>query len=77
MFGTAGGLGVPWRELGLVLLSAVVITFLVTGLIRKIAIRGGAMAIPRARDVHVIPIPRWGGIGMYSVSYTHLTLPTT
>lgn len=65
MFGTAGGLGVPWRELGLVLLSAVVITFLITGLIRKIAIRGGAMAIPRARDVHVIPIPRWGGIGMY------------
>lgn len=65
MFGTAGGLGVPWRELGLVMLSAVVITFLVTGLIRKIAIRGGAMAIPRARDVHVIPIPRWGGIGMY------------
>ena len=65
MFGVAGGLGVPWRELGLVFLSSIIVVFLITGLIRKIAIRGGAMAIPRRRDVHVIPIPRWGGIGIF------------
>ena len=65
MFGVAGGLGVPWRELGLVMLSSLVVAFLITGLVRKIAIRGGAMAIPRQRDVHVIPIPRWGGVGIF------------
>ena len=62
---SAGGLGVPVRELGLLVLGSAVITFLVTGIVRVLAIRFGAMAVPRQRDVHVIPVPRLGGVGMY------------
>ncbi|MFZ2526210.1 MAG: MraY family glycosyltransferase [Rhodococcus sp. (in: high G+C Gram-positive bacteria)] len=59
------GAGVPLRELLLVLLTAAVVTFLTTGLIRIAAIRFGAVAAPRDRDVHVIPTPRLGGVGIY------------
>jgi len=59
------GAGVPLRELLLVLLTAAVVTFLATGLVRIAAIRFGAVAAPRERDVHVVPTPRLGGIGMY------------
>lgn len=62
---SAGGLGVPLRELGLLVLASAVITFLVTGVVRVLAIRFGAMAVPRQRDVHVAPVPRLGGVGMY------------
>ncbi|MDV7198805.1 MraY family glycosyltransferase [Rhodococcus kroppenstedtii] len=61
----SGGAGVPIRELLLVLLTAAVVTFLVTGAVRLIALRVGAVAVPRERDVHVRPTPRWGGIGIY------------
>ncbi|CAM3972277.1 glycosyltransferase family 4 protein [Smaragdicoccus niigatensis] len=60
-----GGAGVPIRELMLVMLTAAVVTFLATGAVRVLAIRFGAIAVPRDRDVHVEPIPRLGGVGMY------------
>ncbi|WP_194817631.1 glycosyltransferase family 4 protein [Nocardia sp. XZ_19_385] len=56
---------VPLRELLLVLLISATVTFLATGGIRTIAIAFGAVAVPRERDVHVKPIPRMGGVGMY------------
>ncbi|GAB0102233.1 UDP-N-acetylglucosamine--decaprenyl-phosphate N-acetylglucosaminephosphotransferase [Nocardia sp. JMUB6875] len=59
------GAVVPLRELLLVLLVATVIAFLSTGGIRVLAIAFGAVAIPRERDVHVKPIPRMGGLGIY------------
>ncbi|RVW05928.1 glycosyltransferase family 4 protein [Rhodococcus spongiicola] len=59
------GAGVPARELLLVLFTAAVVTFLGTGAVRVLATRFGAVAIPRDRDVHVQPIPRLGGVGMY------------
>ncbi len=62
---SGNGAGVPLRELLLVLLTAAVVTYLGTGLVRWCAIRFGAVAIPRDRDVHVEPIPRLGGVGMY------------
>ncbi|NEG89782.1 MraY family glycosyltransferase [Bifidobacterium aerophilum] len=40
------------------------ITYLVTPLIRHLAIRIGAVGEVRARDVHTIPTPRMGGLGM-------------
>ncbi|WP_092776441.1 glycosyltransferase family 4 protein [Rhodococcus tukisamuensis] len=49
----------------LVLFTAAVVTFLATGAVRLFAIRFGAVAVPRDRDVHVTPTPRLGGIGMY------------
>ena len=30
------------------------------------AIKAGAVAVPRTRDVHVIPTPRLGGVGMFA-----------
>lgn len=57
--------GLPIREYILVGLISATLTFLLTGLVRRFAIRAGAIANPRARDVHVIPIPRMGGLAMY------------
>jgi UDP-GlcNAc:undecaprenyl-phosphate GlcNAc-1-phosphate transferase len=57
--------GLPIREYLLVGLCAAVVTFLVTGVVRRLAIRAGAIAVPRGRDVHTVPIPRLGGVAMY------------
>ena len=61
-----GGTGVPLRELALVGLTAAGITYLITSLVRVFAVRAGAVAVPRERDVHLIPTPRLGGVGMYA-----------
>lgn len=53
------------REYLLVLSVAAIVTFLTTPMIRWIAVRWGAMPEVRDRDVHTIPIPRLGGIGVY------------
>lgn len=57
--------GLPLREYLLVGLTTAVVTFLLTGLVRMLAIRTGAVAMPRERDVHRAPIPRLGGVAMY------------
>jgi len=62
---TAAPAGLPLREYLLVGLTAAVLTFLLTGLVRLVAIRSGAVAMPRDRDVHLTPIPRLGGLAMY------------
>ncbi|QRY51026.1 glycosyltransferase family 4 protein [Mycolicibacterium septicum] len=59
------GAGVPLRELALVGLTAAIITYFATGWVRVLAIRIGAVAYPRERDVHVQPVPRMGGLAMY------------
>ena len=59
------GAGVPLRELALVGLTAAIITYFVTGPVRVLATRFGAVAYPRERDVHVTPTPRMGGLAMY------------
>lgn len=41
------------------------VTWWTTPWVAKLAIRFGAMAYPRARDVHDEPTPRWGGIAIY------------
>lgn len=61
-----GVAGVPLRELGLVLLVAAVVTYLLTGAVRSIMIRSGRVAEIRQRDVHTQPTPRLGGLAMYS-----------
>jgi UDP-GlcNAc:undecaprenyl-phosphate/decaprenyl-phosphate GlcNAc-1-phosphate transferase len=57
--------GLPLREYLLVGLTTAVVTFLLTGLVRLLALRTGAVAMPRERDVHRAPIPRLGGVAMY------------
>jgi UDP-GlcNAc:undecaprenyl-phosphate/decaprenyl-phosphate GlcNAc-1-phosphate transferase len=54
----------PIREYLLTGLVAAVITFLLTGPVRLLAMRLGAVAWPRGRDVHSTPTPRWGGLAM-------------
>ena len=52
------------REYLLCLFAAAAVTYLTMPLVRVLAIRAGAMAEPRDRDVHTTPTPRWGGMGM-------------
>lgn len=54
------------REYVLCLLVACAITYLTTPIARRLAIRAGAMAEVRDRDVHDEPTPRWGGLAMFA-----------
>ena len=53
------------REYAVVLLTAALVTFLATPVVRMAAVRLRMMAAPRERDVHIIPTPRGGGVAMY------------
>jgi UDP-GlcNAc:undecaprenyl-phosphate GlcNAc-1-phosphate transferase len=53
------------REYLTVFLVAVTVTYLLAVLAREIALRFGAVAHVRDRDVHAEPIPYFGGIAMY------------
>jgi UDP-GlcNAc:undecaprenyl-phosphate GlcNAc-1-phosphate transferase len=54
------------REYLLVLLVAATVTYLITPLVRWLAIRWNVMAAIRDRDIHSTPIPRLGGVAMYA-----------
>lgn len=62
----SGGAGVPLRELGILVLIAAAVSYLLTGLVRYLMIKSGWLDAPRSRDVHDIPKPRLGGVAMYS-----------
>jgi UDP-GlcNAc:undecaprenyl-phosphate/decaprenyl-phosphate GlcNAc-1-phosphate transferase len=49
----------------LTLLVAAAVTYMMTPLVRRAAVRFGAMHAPRERDVHTVPVPRGGGVAMY------------
>lgn len=52
------------REYLIVLCVAAIVTFLTTPAVRWVAVRFGALTEVRDRDVHTIPIPRLGGVGV-------------
>ncbi|AXH96133.1 glycosyltransferase family 4 protein [Ornithinimicrobium avium] len=52
------------REFLMVLLTAAVVTYVATPLVRRLALAVGAMTAVRDRDVHTVPIPRLGGVAM-------------
>ncbi|GGK59845.1 glycosyltransferase family 4 protein [Ornithinimicrobium pekingense] len=52
------------REFLMVLLTAAVVTYLATPLVRRLALATGALTAVRDRDVHTVPIPRLGGVAM-------------
>ncbi|GAA2555446.1 MraY family glycosyltransferase [Pseudonocardia hydrocarbonoxydans] len=54
----------PIKEYLLAGMTAAVVTFLLVGPVRVLALQVGAVAWPRGRDVHVTPTARWGGIAM-------------
>ena len=53
------------REYLLTLLVTATVTYLLTPLVRRAAVRSGALHEARDRDVHVVPIPLLGGLAMY------------
>ncbi|SHK18096.1 UDP-GlcNAc:undecaprenyl-phosphate GlcNAc-1-phosphate transferase [Pseudonocardia thermophila] len=57
-------MGIPFKEYLLAGSTAAVITYLLVGAVRLLALKAGAVAWPRGRDVHTTPTPRWGGIAM-------------
>jgi UDP-GlcNAc:undecaprenyl-phosphate GlcNAc-1-phosphate transferase len=54
------------REYVLTLLVTAAVTYILTPLVRRLALKGGAMHEARDRDVHVVPIPLLGGLAMYA-----------
>jgi UDP-GlcNAc:undecaprenyl-phosphate GlcNAc-1-phosphate transferase len=53
------------REYALVFLVAAAVTYVLTPLVRRIAIATHAIHEPRARDTHTKPTPLLGGLAMY------------
>ncbi|MGF1662157.1 MAG: MraY family glycosyltransferase [Kineosporiaceae bacterium] len=49
----------------LVMAVAAIVTFLSTGVVRGLASRWGVVAQVRDRDVHVVPVPRLGGVAIF------------
>ena len=56
----------PSFEYVLVGSSGAIVTFVLTPVARRIAIRVGAVAKPRDRDVHAVATPRLGGIALFA-----------
>jgi UDP-GlcNAc:undecaprenyl-phosphate GlcNAc-1-phosphate transferase len=54
------------REYLLTLLVATAVTYLLTPLVRRLAIRFKVVIPARDRDVHAAPIPRMGGLAMFA-----------
>jgi UDP-GlcNAc:undecaprenyl-phosphate/decaprenyl-phosphate GlcNAc-1-phosphate transferase len=64
------------REYLLVLLVTAAVTYLLTPLVRRVAIATGAMHEPRARDTHTKPTPLLGGLAMYGGLVAGLIIAT-
>ena len=53
------------REYLLTLFIAAALTYMLTPLIRNLALRNKAVAHVRDRDIHTETTPRWGGVAMW------------
>ena len=53
------------REYLVTVLLAAIITYIITPFVRDLAVKSGAVATIRSRDVHIKPTPRWGGLAMW------------
>jgi UDP-GlcNAc:undecaprenyl-phosphate GlcNAc-1-phosphate transferase len=53
------------REYLVTVLLAAIITYLITPFVREVAIKFGAVAAIRSRDIHIKPTPSWGGLAMW------------
>jgi UDP-GlcNAc:undecaprenyl-phosphate GlcNAc-1-phosphate transferase len=61
------------REYLITLLISAALCYLITPFVRKFAIRFGAVADIRSRDIHTFPTPRWGGVAMWlAMTFTFL-----
>lgn len=64
------------REYLLTILVAALVAYLLTPSVRRFAVWFGAQAVPRDRDVHVIPTPRLGGLAMFGGMVAALVVAT-
>src|SRR6266851_8075361 len=64
------------REYALVLLVTAAVTYLLTPLVRRIAVATRAIHEPRARDTHTEPTPLLGGLAMYGGLVAGLLIAT-
>ncbi len=64
------------REYLLTILVAALVAYLLTPSVRRFAVWFGAQAVPRERDVHVIPTPRLGGLAMFGGMVAALVVAT-
>jgi len=53
------------RENLVTVLLAAIITYIITPFVKDLAVKSGAVAAIRSRDVHEAPTPRWGGLAMW------------
>ena len=61
------------REYLITLLISAALCYLITPFVRKFAIRFGAVADIRSRDIHTLPTHRWGGVAMWlAMTFTFL-----
>ncbi|GAB3591310.1 MraY family glycosyltransferase [Angustibacter peucedani] len=54
------------REYLFVLLVAAAVTYVLTPVVRSVAVARGAVTAVRDRDVHAVPMPRLGGLAMFA-----------
>ncbi|MEI6569335.1 MAG: MraY family glycosyltransferase [Verrucomicrobiota bacterium] len=63
------------REYLLTAALAATLCFLITPIVRLMAMRAGVFVDPRKRDVHTVITPRWGGVSMWvAMSATFLVV---
>src|SRR4051794_38751391 len=51
-------------DVGLIAVMTLVLSALLTGTVRRIALAKGVMDVPNERSSHVIPTPRGGGVAI-------------
>ena len=56
----------PSLEYMLVCCLAATVSLLLTPIVRRVALRWGAVAHPRDRDVHAVDTPRLGGVASHA-----------
>jgi Fuc2NAc and GlcNAc transferase len=61
-------------ETGGLLIAVAAAAALLTGLVRRIALRRGALDVPNARSSHVRPTPRGGGIAIVAISLAAMSV---
>jgi UDP-GlcNAc:undecaprenyl-phosphate/decaprenyl-phosphate GlcNAc-1-phosphate transferase len=54
------------KEYLLTLLVTAAVTYMLTPLVRRVAVGAGALKQVRQRDVHVVPTPEFGGLAMFA-----------